>query len=133
MGVPVLDASALLAYIRQEPGYERVRDAIAEGAAISVVNVAEALSVEAAEGIDPAQLTAELRRVGVLGGALAVHGMTEDDAVEAARLRPLTKAAGLSLGDRICVALTRRLDGVALSADRPWQKAKLDVAVELIR
>ena len=62
-----------------------------------------------------------------------MHTVTLEDAVEAARLRPLTRKAGLSLGDRICLALTRRLGGVALSADRPWAKAELDVAIELIR
>jgi ribonuclease VapC len=53
--------------------------------------------------------------------------------MSAVRLHPLTRKAGLFLGDRLCLALARRLDGVALSADRPWGKAKLDVAVDLIR
>jgi PIN domain nuclease of toxin-antitoxin system len=131
--VPVLDASALLAYVRQEPGWERVREAIAEGAAMSVVNIAEALSIEAAAGVDSAKLIAELRRIGVVDGALTVHGVSDDDAIEAARLHPITRKAGLSLGDRLCLALASRLGGVALSADRPWSKVKLNVAVELIR
>lgn len=133
MAVPVLDASALLAYLRQEPGGERVREAIAGGCSMSVVNVVEVLSIEASTGIDPADLLAELRGVGVVDGALTVHPVGDDDAIEAARLRPLTRSAGLSLGDRLCLALARRLGGVALSADRPWGKLKLDVAIELIR
>lgn len=131
--VQVLDASALLAYLRQEPGGERVTEAIANGCAMSVVNLAEALSTEAAAGIDPGDLLHELRRIGVVEGALAIHPVTEEDAVQAARLHPLTRKAGLSLGDRICLSLTKRLDGVALSADRPWGRLDLDVAVNLIR
>lgn len=133
MPLPVLDASALLAYLREEPGWERVREAIAEGAAMSVVNIAEALSIEAAAGVDPAKLMAELRRVGVVGGALTVHSVSDEDAIEAARLHPVTRKAGLSLGDRLCLALAQRLGGVALSADRPWSRVKLSVTVELIR
>jgi ribonuclease VapC len=133
VAVPVLDASALLAYLRQEPGGERVREAIADGCAMSIVNLVEVLSIEAAAGVAPDDLLGELRRIGVVGGALTVHPVSDDDAVEAARLRPLTKKAGLSLGDRLCLALTQRLGGVALSADRPWGKIELGVAVELIR
>ncbi len=44
MAVPVLDASALLAYLRGEPGAGVVCEAIAGGATISTVNLAEALS-----------------------------------------------------------------------------------------
>lgn len=133
MPVPVLDASALLAYMREEPGFERVRDAIAEGAAISIINIVETLSTEAAAGVDPAELMAELRKAGILGGAVRVHGVSDEDAIQAARLRPVTRDAGLSLGDRACLALTKRLGGVALSADRPWREAKVEIAIELIR
>jgi PIN domain nuclease of toxin-antitoxin system len=131
--IPVLDASALLAYLRQESGGERVREAIAAGCAMSIVNIVEALSIEASAGIDPGDLLEELRRIGVIEGALAVHPVSNEDAVEAARLHPVTRTAGLSLGDRLCLALTRRLDGVALSADRSWSKAKIDIPVEMIR
>jgi PIN domain nuclease of toxin-antitoxin system len=131
--VSVLDASALLAYLREEPGGERVREAIAGGCAMSIVNVVEVLSTEASAGIDPHDLLEELRRIGVVGGALTVHPVSDEDAIEAARLRPLTRGAGLSLGDRLCLALTRRLGGIALSADRPWSDAELDVPVDLIR
>ena len=40
----VLDASAVLALLNDEEGGEVVTDAIADGAAISVVNLAEVLS-----------------------------------------------------------------------------------------
>jgi PIN domain nuclease of toxin-antitoxin system len=50
-------------------------------------------------------------------------------------LLPVTRAAGLSLGDRACLALARRLDVPALTADRAWQSIaeQVGVRVELIR
>jgi ribonuclease VapC len=133
MAVPVLDASALLAHLHDEPGANVVAEAIAGGAAVSTVNIAEALSFEANRGTNPVKLAKELSSRGLLDGALTVHPFTTVDAIEAARLRPLTHAAGLSLGDRACLALTRRLDGVALTADSAWTRVKLDVALTLIR
>jgi PIN domain nuclease of toxin-antitoxin system len=48
-------------------------------------------------------------------------------------LRPLTKASGLSLADRACLALAKRLDIPALTADRDWADLNLGIAVQLIR
>ena len=133
MAVPVLDASALLAHLRDEPGADVVAAAIATGAAISTVNIAEVLSSEANRGTDPVRLAAELSSRGLLDGALAVHPFTTADAIEAARLRPLTHAAGLSLGDRACLALAHRLDALALTADAAWARVELNIAITLIR
>lgn len=105
----VLDASALLAYFGNEPGAELVADAIAGGATICTVNLAEALSALAARGQDPVDVTSELTARGLLHGAITVELFTTADAIEAARLRPLTPQAGLSLADRACLALARRL------------------------
>lgn len=126
----VLDASALLAYLRDEPGAEVVSEAIAGGAAISTVNLAEVLSHAAGRGSDPAALVERMTERGLLGGAIAVEPFTTADAVETARLRPLTRDTGLSLGDRACLALARRLEAPALTADLAWAQAG-DPAVEL--
>jgi PIN domain nuclease of toxin-antitoxin system len=50
-------------------------------------------------------------------------------------MQPITAKAGLSLGDRICLAQAKRLNATALTADRPWAiiAERLDVKVELIR
>ena len=56
----VLDASALLAYLGEEPGADRVADAIAAGVAMSTVNIAETLSTLAGRGHDAAQVTKDL-------------------------------------------------------------------------
>ena len=129
----VLDASALLAYLREERGAELVAQTIAGGASISAVNLAEALGAAAAHGADPAQLTAELTARGLLDGAVTVEPFTGADAVEAARLRPLTRSAGLSLGDRACIALARREGAAAITADSAWARLDLGVEVRCIR
>lgn len=129
----VLDASALLAYLGDEPGADVVADAVAGGAAMGTANVAEALSVLAGRGQEPAQVMAQLSQQGLLGGAVSLEPLSSEDAVEVARLRPATKAAGLSLADRACLALAARLGAPALTADRAWAQLELEVQVLVIR
>jgi PIN domain nuclease of toxin-antitoxin system len=130
---PVLDASALLAHLRDEPGADVVAEAIAGGAVISTVNLAEVFSRVADRGADPAKLAAELTQSGLLDGAITVEPFTAADAIDAGRLRPLTRDAGLSLGDRACLALARRLDAPALTADTDWQGVAHGVELRPIR
>lgn len=129
----VLDASALLAYLRDEPGAEFVADAIAGGAVMSAVNIAEVLSRAADRGADPSALADELTARGLLHGAIGVEPFQAVDAVEVAQLRPLTRAAGLSIADRACLALARRLGAGAVTADTAWRDVEGDVDVELIQ
>jgi PIN domain nuclease of toxin-antitoxin system len=129
----VLDASALLAYLREEPGADVVTDVIADGAAISTVNLAEVFSRSADRGADPAGLATTLTDGGLLDGAIAVEPFTAADAIDAARLRPLTRHAGLSLGDRACLALARRLGSPAVTADAEWQRIPHGVELRQIR
>lgn len=131
--MPVLDASALLAYLSNETGAEVVADAISRGVAISTVNLGEALSTLATRGKDPAAVASELASRGLLGGAIALEPFTAADAVETGRLRPLTRAAGLSLADRACLALARRLVASVLTADLAWTGLTLGVEVRAIR
>jgi ribonuclease VapC len=130
---PLLDASALLAYLGNETGADLVADAIAGGASISTVNLAEALSTLATRGTDPADVVYKLTERGLLGGAITVEPFTTADATEAARLRPLTRGAGLSLADRACLAVARRLAAAVLTADQAWGGLGLDVEVFSIR
>jgi ribonuclease VapC len=129
----VLDASALLAYLRDEPGAELVAQAIAGGVVISTVNLAEVFSRSADRGADPAKIADTLTQSGLLDGAITVEPFTTADAIDAARLRPLTRDAGLSLGDRACLALARRLGTPALTADTAWQGVAHDVELHTIR
>jgi ribonuclease VapC len=125
----VLDASAFLAYLRGEPGAERIVDVLAEGAVISTVNLAEVLSKRADAGDDPEALAARWIDAGLLAGAVDVAELLLDDAVAMAQLRSATRHRGLSLGDRACLAVARRLAVRAVTTDTAW--AGLDVGVEI--
>ncbi len=129
----VLDASALLALLKGEPGAERVAEALERGAYLSAVNLAEVLSKLADWGEDPAEAQARMERVGLLGAAVEVLPFTGEDALEVARLRALTRAYGLSFGDRACLALARRLGLPALTAERAWAELDLGIPVEVLR
>lgn len=130
----MLDASALLAYLQNESGGDSVRRYLEGGGAfVSAINWAEVLSKLAEEGRDPKDVTKALAEVGVIGEALMVQPLDAAQALEIARLRPLNRAAGLSLADRACLALAASLDLPALTADRVWADLGLGVRVELIR
>ena len=126
----ILDASALIAFLHDEPGSNAVVDAIAETAAVSVVNWAETLSKVAADGGDPQQIADNFQ---ASDSPLILEPLTDDDCVEIARLRPLTKTHGLSLADRACLALARRLDLPVVTADRDWADLNLGITLQLIR
>ncbi|MGH3003838.1 MAG: type II toxin-antitoxin system VapC family toxin [Gaiellaceae bacterium] len=133
MAAPVLDASALLAYLRDEPGADEVAEVIAGGATVSTVNLAEVFSTAADRGLDPAQLAEQLADRGLLDGAITVEPFTPSDAVEVGALRPPTREAGLSLGDRACLALARRLGAPVYTADTSWASVTVDVELHQIR
>lgn len=97
------------------------------------MNWAEVLSKVAEGGEDPVQTVELFERGGVLGQALVVHPLNETQALEIARLRPLTREAGLSLADRACLALATTLDSPALTADGAWVGLDLGPRIDLIR
>jgi ribonuclease VapC len=123
----VLDASGVLAYLRRETGHERVRAVLRRGAVISTVNLAEVYAKVAERGLSIREVGARLRALGLEAAAFQ-----EDDAVESAALYPEGRALRLSLGDRACLALGRRLNLPVLTADRAW-KDMPGVKVELLR
>jgi PIN domain nuclease of toxin-antitoxin system len=129
----VLDASALLAYLNEEPGAEVVEEALSRGAVISAANWAEVLSKVAEGGGDPDALNDALKARGLLGQTLQVLPLLMEDSLIIARLRPKTKSLGLSLGDRACLALGLRLGRAVLTTDRDWQKLSLGVDVRVAR
>ena len=126
----ILDASALIAFLHNEPGTDAVVDAITATAAVSVVNWAETLSKVAADGDDPQQVADSLQ---TSDSPLILEPLTDADCVEIARLRPLTKTHGLSLADRACLALARRLEIPVVTADRDWADLNLGTTIQLIR
>lgn len=116
----VLDASAILAVLNGERGERKVVPLLAESA-VSSVNLTEVAAKLLETGMDE---TSARLAVAVLGIGETVD-FTEDLAWEAARLRPLTKRYGLSLGDRACLALAIKLKIPAITADKEWAKLKL--------
>ena len=129
----VLDASALLAWLRSEPGELIVQHALDSTAAISVVNWAEALSKLSDLGKDPDDVRFELIGKGIIGNDLLLFSLDESMAVEIARLRQRTRSSGLSFGDRACLALGDHLHVPVLTADRLWKGLRLGVQVHIIR
>lgn len=123
----VLDTSALLAVLLEEPGAEVV---IAEmqGAEISIVNYCEVLTKSVEQGGD----LDEVERI-VRTFMLRIRAFREAHALEVARLRPLTRHLGLGLGDRACLAQGKFSDVPILTADTKWARLDLGIAVRLIR
>jgi PIN domain nuclease of toxin-antitoxin system len=123
----VLDASAVLTVLNQEPGKERV-EAILGQAAISTVNVAETIGKLMDAGMSDANARASLE---------LLHLEVIDFDIEMARLagslKPATKKLGLSLGDRCCLALGSLRGNTVVTADRLWAKLKLGIHVEVLR
>ena len=101
-----------------------------DDAAVGTVNLAEIVSQYAHRGIPEAGIRAML-------GPFSVEIVPFDDelAFAAGLLVPKTRSAGLSLGDRACLALAHRLGAKAVTADRSWSRiaAEVGVEVEVIR
>lgn len=131
----VLDASALLAYIKRERGWERVGTALTdpEGCYISTVNLAEVLSKLADDGENAEDAARTLRQRGLVGQGVMPRPLTERDATEIAALRPMTRRLGLSLGDRACLALARLEGATAVTTDSAWKRLQVGVRIDVIR
>ncbi|HRK25365.1 MAG TPA: type II toxin-antitoxin system VapC family toxin [Beijerinckiaceae bacterium] len=123
----ILDASALMALINDEPGALAVAEAL-PSSAIGVVNLAEACSVMQMRG-----LSADV--IETILGSLPLTAIDADQglAVAAGLLRGRTSHRGLSLGDRFCLALAAREKLPVYTADRAWADLGLDLDIRLIR
>lgn len=121
----VLDASALLAWLQDEPGADEIT---LEGAVINSVNWSEVVQKAQQKGIVVTGLQEELVALG-----LELRGFSIAEGQGAADLYPITKAYGLSLGDRACLATAFTLSGTAVTAENVWTKAKHGVPVRVIR
>jgi ribonuclease VapC len=128
MSSAVLDASALLALIYQEQGGDIVEQAIERGAAIGTVNVAEVASQLRDAGMPDGAIREALEALD-----LAVHAFDRPLAYQAGLLRSHTGPAGLSLGDRACLALAAELGLPALTSDRTWAGLAVGITIQVIR
>lgn len=123
----VIDASALLALLQDEPGANRVADALSD-AIISAVNVSEVVAKLCDNGFEPDQARETLEIL-----PLNVVDFDLPQAIEAGLLRRATRSFGLSLGDRACLALAARSGVSAMTADRAWAQLEIGIPVDLIR
>ena len=133
MNKSVLDAAAFLAYLRDETGAEIVENALIDGCYISIINWVEVLSKVVDLGESPEEIIKRLRDEGLLENSLEIIACNEEDAITIAKFRPLTKSTGLSLGDRACLALGKRLNLPVLTADKVWSSLSLGITINLIR
>ena len=123
----VLDSSAVLAAVREEPGHEQV-SAVLSQSVISSVNLAEVL----AKVLERA-LPLDAHEAALANSGLAVEPFGPADARASALLYLPTRPRGLSFGDRACLALGQRLGLPVLTADRAWADLNLGIAVTVIR
>ena len=127
MSSVVLDASALIAFLRRETGADKVQASLSD-AIISAVNLSEVLAkaTELPGGFEAAKLALQ-------GLPLRVVAFDEEQGVIAAGLRPVTRALGLSLGDRCCLALGLVQELPVMTTDREWSKLRLGIQIHLLR
>lgn len=124
----VLDASAILAILLEEPGCEAIpADVLAESVA-STVNLAEVHTKLVSRGGPPEQAWAD-----ALSAVRKSIPFDEEQARLTGSLAAKTQSLGLSLGDRACLALGMTLQLPIYTADKSWKKLHLGISVHVIR
>jgi ribonuclease VapC len=123
----VLDASALLAMLQDEPGGDLVQELL-ETAAISSVNWSEVTQKALERQMEIEGLRHDLEALG-----LEIMPFTAVLAETTAQLRSATRKAGLSLGDRACLALAAVLGLPAVTTDRIWPDLGLPLKIRVVR
>ncbi len=112
----VLDASAIIAFLQAEPGSEIVGQALhSQRCVVSAANQAEVIAKALDRGAEPEAIKTILADL-----AYSVVDIPVGDGEQAGWIRGQTKSIGLSLGDRLCLALAQRLKARVLTADRAW-------------
>jgi PIN domain nuclease of toxin-antitoxin system len=132
--VNVLDASAVLAYLQQEKGQDRVEAALdAEPCWLSTVNMCEVLGKLQERDMPPQEAQAAIDDLGLI-----IVDFDAALALRAAVLRVSTRSLGTSLGDRACLALAEqaaqsKTTPIILTAEQAWTKLKWPFKIVVIR
>lgn len=114
--VIILDASAVLAFLQGEPGDEIVRLALqSDNCIVTAANQAEIIAKILDRGADVGAIKTVIDQLGY-----TVIDVKAQDGECAGWMRDQARVIGLSLGDRMCLAVAQRLKAVVLTADRPW-------------
>ncbi len=124
----VLDSSAILALLNEEPGCEKITLEVLSQATASAVNLAEVHARLVREGGDPEDSWAI-----ALDPLPDVQPFTAEQAKIAGSLAHKTRELGLSLGDRSCLALAIVLNAPVYTTDRPWKNLKLGIPIHVLR
>lgn len=121
----VLDASAILALLHEEPGVDEV-ERLMDGALMSSVNLSEVIQKAQQRGVEVDGLEYDLEALGVEFRDFSV-----------AMARPTaelwSRGSGLSLGDRACLVLAMIAGVPAVTADTRWAGVELPVEVRFLR
>lgn len=128
MNKAVIDASALLAFLKGEKRALNVLEEVLPGALISSVNFCEVATILGSLGMPEEKIEEAVEET-----VSEIIPFDTSQAMLAAKLRDLTKPYGLSLGDRACLALGLVYKLPVYTADRIWKEIKIDMSIELIR
>jgi ribonuclease VapC len=123
----VLDASAVLALLENEPGADHVAVILSQ-AVIGAVNLAEVHSKLIERGRHGREALAQ-----ILSVSHGVVPFTEEQAILTGSLQTATQHIGLSLGDRACLALGIALRAEVYTAERLWAGLQVNCLIHLIR
>jgi|SRR5262252_2720872 len=124
----VLDASALLAVLNREPGADKLTPQLLSTATSSTVNLVEVQGKLVNRGLSPQE--AWEATISPIREATA---FTPEHAMTAGSLIVETRALGLSLGDRACLALGLALRAPVYTADKSWKSLKLGLRIHIVR
>ena len=123
----VMDASAIIACLLSELGATEAEPFLPYGR-VSTVNMAEVVTRFTRYGSTKEEIHGILR-----GLPVQTQAFDNDTATLTGMLESQTKAFGLSLGDRACLALGLTLQLPIITADRAWQKVSLPLEIRVIR
>lgn len=129
MSKVVLDTSALLAYLFEEEGADKVAPILEEGrGVIGSANYAELVTKLVDKNMPMEEILAVINSL-----ELEFIPQDEQQARLTGELRAVSKSVGLSLGDRACLAVGLAMDLPVMTADRVWVEIPIKLEINVIR